>query len=91
LLSEPKRAARFSNDACNETQTHRGTLRAAKQFRQSTAEIINHESGVRERVELLENIISEAADLIEIRSPEPVAHASAPLRRDADETPRAAE
>jgi hypothetical protein len=46
---------------------------------------------VRELVELLENIISEAGDLIETRSPELVAHASAALRRYADETPRAAE
>jgi len=73
-----------------------GALRAAKQiehnpsFLQSTAEIIDRETGVRELVETLENIIAEAGDLIESRSPELVAHARAALRRYADEAPRAA-
>ena len=73
-----------------------GALRAAKQiehnpsFLQSTAEIIDSETGVRELVETLESIIAEAGDLIESRNPELVAHARAALRRYADEVPRAA-
>jgi hypothetical protein len=74
-----------------------GAMRAAKRiehnpsFIQSTAEIIDHETGVRELVELLENIIAEGGDLIENRNPELVAHARAALRRYADEVPRQAE
>ena len=74
-----------------------GALRAAKQiehnpsFLQSTAEIIDRETGVREVLEILENIITEAGDLIESRSPELVAHARAALQRYADEAPRQAE
>ena len=74
-----------------------GALRAAKQiehnpsFLQSTAETIDRETGVRELTDILENIITEAGDLIESRSPELVAQAHAALRRYADETPRAAE
>ena len=74
-----------------------GALRAAKQiepnpsFLQSTAEIIDRETGVRELTDILENIITESGDLIESRSPELAAQARAALRRYADETPRAAE
>jgi hypothetical protein len=74
-----------------------GALRAAKQiehnpsYLQSTAEIIDRETGVRELTDILENIITEAGDLIESRSPELAAQARAALRRYADETPRAAE
>jgi len=74
-----------------------GALRAAKQIEhnpsshQSAAEIIDRETGVREVLELLENIVAEAGDLIESRSPELVAHARAAFRRYADETPRQAE
>ena len=74
-----------------------GALRAAKQidrnpsFLQSTAEIIDRETGVREVLEILENIIAEAGDLIESRSPELVAHARTALRRYADETLRITE
>ena len=74
-----------------------GALRAAKQiehnpsFLQSTAEIIDRETGVRELVEMLENIIAEAGDVIESRSPELAAQARAALRRFADEAPRQAE
>ena len=73
-----------------------GALRAAKQihnlsFLQSTAEIIDRETGVREVLEILENIVAEAGDLIESRSPELAAQARAALRRYADETPRQAE
>jgi len=74
-----------------------GALRAAKQiehnpsFLQSTAETIDRETGVREVLEILENIVSEAGDLIESRSPELVAKARAALRRYADEAPRQAE
>ena len=68
-----------------------GALRAAKHierdssFVASTAEIIDRETGVREVLDILENIIAEAGDLIESRSPELVAHARAALRRYADE------
>jgi hypothetical protein len=74
-----------------------GAIRAAKQIERSpslllsTAEIIDHETGVRELVELLENIIAEGGDLIENRNPELVAHARSALRRYADELPRLAE
>ena len=83
--------------APRKTKTTDGALRAAKQiehnasFLQSTAEIIDRETGVRELVEMLENIIAEAGDLIESRSPELVAQARAVLRRFADEAPRQAE
>jgi hypothetical protein len=78
-------------------KTTDGALRAAKQiehnpsFIESTAEIIDRETGVRELVEMLENIIAEAGDLIESRSPELVAQARTALRRYADEAPRQAE
>ena len=58
-----------------------GALRAAKEiernssFVESTAEVIDRETGVRELVEIMENIIAEAGDLIESRSPELVAQA----------------
>jgi hypothetical protein len=74
-----------------------GALRAAKQierdasFVESTAEIIDRETGVRELVEILENIVAEAAYLIESRSPELVAQARAALRHFSDEAPRQAE
>ena len=74
-----------------------GALRAAKQiehnpsFLQSTAETIDRETGVREVLEILEDIVSEAGDLIESRSPELVAKARAALRHYADEAPRQAE
>ena len=54
-----------------------GAMRAAKQierdqsFVESTAEIIDRETGVRELAGMLENILAEAGDLIESRSPEP--------------------
>jgi hypothetical protein len=78
-------------------KTTDGALRAAKQiernpsFIESTAEIIDRETGVRELVEILEKIIAEAGDLIESRSPELVAQARATLRHIGDEAPRQAE
>ena len=57
----------------------------------SLPEIIDRETGVREVLEILENIIAEAGDLIESRSPELVAAARAALRRHSDETARQAE
>jgi hypothetical protein len=74
-----------------------GALRAASHIEldpsqcQSLAELIDRETGVRELVELLENIISEAGDLIENRSPELVAQARAALRHYGDEAPRQSE
>jgi len=73
-----------------------GAMRAAKQihnlpFLQSTAEIIDRETGVRELADILENIITEAGDLIESRSPELAAKARSALRRYSDESLRQAE
>jgi hypothetical protein len=74
-----------------------GALRAAKQiernlsFIESTAEVIDRETGVRELVELLENIIAEAGDLIEGRSPELVAQANIMLQHYGDGSRRQAE
>ena len=74
-----------------------GAMRAAKQierdqsFVESTAEIIDRETGVRELAGMLENILAEAGDLIESRSPELVAQARTALRHFADEAPRQAE
>jgi hypothetical protein len=72
-------------------------LRAASQLKtdasllEATAEIIDRETGLRELVELLETIISEAGDLIESRSPELVAQARAAVRQYGDPSPRRAE
>jgi hypothetical protein len=74
-----------------------GAMRAAKEiernpsFIESTADVIDRETGVRELVELLENILAEAGDLIENRSPELVAQAHAALRHSGDEARRQAE
>ena len=74
-----------------------GAIRAAKQierdpsFVQSTADLIDRETGVRELADVLERVIDEAGDLIESRSPELVARARTALRRFTDETPRQAE
>ena len=46
---------------------------------------------MREVLDILENIIAEAGDLIESRSPELVAQARAALRHFSDEAPRQAE
>jgi hypothetical protein len=54
-------------------------------------EIIDRETGVRELVEVLENILSQAGDLIEGRSPELVAQSRAMIRRFGDEGLRQAE
>jgi len=55
------------------------------------AELIDRETGIRELVEMLENIIAEAGDLIESRSPELVAKARAALRHFSDAAARQAE
>jgi len=74
-----------------------GALRAASQIDpnpsrlESTAELIEQETGVRELLEMLENIIAEAGDLIESRRPELVAQARAALRHFGDEALREAE
>ena len=74
-----------------------GALRAARQIQpnssalESTAELIDRETGLRELTDILEGIIAESGDLIETRSPELVAQARAILRRFADGTPREAE
>jgi hypothetical protein len=74
-----------------------GALRAAKEiernssFIESTAELIDRETGVRELIEILENIIAEAGDLIESRSPELVAQAHAALRHYGDDAQRQGE
>jgi hypothetical protein len=74
-----------------------GALRAARAIEQdasllrSLPELIDRETGVREILEILENIIAEAGDLIESRSPELVAAARAAVRRYADDARRHAE
>jgi hypothetical protein len=74
-----------------------GARRAASQVeqdpsrRESTAELIDRETGLRELVDILEGIIAEAGDLIDSRSPELVARARDVLRHSSDESPRQAE
>ena len=74
-----------------------GALRAAREIQpnssdlESTAELIDRETGLRELMDILEGIIAQTGDLIETRSPELVAQARATLRRFADGTPREAE
>jgi hypothetical protein len=80
--------------ATKHTKPTNGALRAAKEiernpsFVESTAEVIDRETGVRELVEILENIIAETGDLVESRSPELVARAHATLRHYGDESRR---
>jgi hypothetical protein len=80
--------------ATRRTKPTDGALRAAKEiernpsFIESTAEVIDRETGVRELVEILEHIIAEAGDLIESRSPELVAQAHTVLRHCGDESRR---
>jgi len=68
-----------------------GALRAASAIKhdasllQSLPELIDHETGVREILELLQSIIAQAGDLIESRSPELVAAARAALARYHDD------
>ena len=74
-----------------------GALRAASHLQPdsnliaTTAALIDRETGVRELLEILENIVSQAGDLIESRSPELVAQARQALRQYGDETPLQAE
>ena len=74
-----------------------GALRAATELeadgsnREATAIVIDRQTGLRELSEILEEIIAEAGDLIEGRSPELLAEARAALRRSADSAPRQAE
>jgi hypothetical protein len=78
-------------------QATAGALKAAAQiepnpaFRERIAETIDRESGLRDLLELLENILAEAGDLIESRSPELVSHARAAIRIYGDGTTRQAE
>ena len=68
-----------------------GALRASRAIQQDTSllgslpELIDHETGVREILEILQSIIAQAGDLIESRSPELVAAARAALTRYHDE------
>jgi hypothetical protein len=57
----------------------------------SLPELIDHETGVREILDILQSIIAQAGDLIESRSPELVAAARAALTRYNDEAPGEAE
>ena len=74
-----------------------GAVRAATELepdashREATANLIDRQTGLRELSEILEEIIAEAGDLIEGRSPELLAEARTALRRSADSTPRNAE
>ena len=55
------------------------------------AEIIDRQAGLRDILELLENIISDAGDLIEGRSPKLVVHAPSAVRTYGNATARQAE
>jgi hypothetical protein len=74
-----------------------GALRAATELepddsrREATANLIDHATGLRQLTDILEEILAEAGDLIETRSPELVAEARAALRRNADSVARQAE
>ena len=74
-----------------------GALRAARQLQpdsnlvESTAELIDRETGLRELMDVFEAVLAEAGDLIESRSPELVAQARAALHHYADGSPRLAE
>jgi hypothetical protein len=74
-----------------------GALRAATELeqdasrREATANLIDRVTGLRELTEVLEEIIAEAGDLVETRSPELVAAARAALRRSAGPAARQAE
>jgi hypothetical protein len=67
-----------------------GALRAAIELeqddsrREAIANLIDRTTGLRELTEILEEIIAEAGDLIETRSPELVVAARVALRRSAD-------
>ena len=71
-----------------------GAQRGARQveqnptLRESIADLIDRETGLREILDLLEEILAEAGDLIESRSPELVAHARTAIRTYGDETAR---
>jgi hypothetical protein len=68
-----------------------GALRASRAIQndasllKSLPELIDHETGVREILDILQSIIAQAGDLIESRSPELLAAARAALRRYNDE------
>jgi hypothetical protein len=68
-----------------------GALRASRAIQndasllKSLPELIDHETGVREILDILQSIITQAGDLIESRSPELVAAARAALKRYNDE------
>jgi hypothetical protein len=68
-----------------------GALRASRAIQsdasllKSLPELIDHETGAREILYILESIIAQAGDLIESRSPELVAAARAALTRYHDE------
>jgi hypothetical protein len=57
----------------------------------ATAALIDRESGLRDLTDILEEILAEAGDLIETRSPELVAHARAALLHISSPEPRQAE
>jgi hypothetical protein len=68
-----------------------GAVRASKAIQRDAAllkslpELIDRETGVREILDILQSIISQAGDLIERRSPELVTAARAALTRYDDE------
>jgi len=68
-----------------------GALRASRAIQndasllKSLPELIDHETGVRESLDILQSIIAQAGDLIESRSPELLAAARAALTRYNDE------
>jgi len=81
----------------NEHNPTEGALRAAKYIECDpslvigTAELIDRETGLNDVLDILEQIIAEAGDLIETRSPELIVLARAALRRSGDPAMRQAE
>jgi hypothetical protein len=58
---------------------------------ESTAQIIDRETGTRELIDLLDQILAQAGDLVEGRSPELAAAARAAVLHHGDRTPGRAE
>jgi hypothetical protein len=74
-----------------------GAMRAARAIQhdtsllESTAEIVDRETGMRELIDLLEQILAQAGDLVTGRSPELAAAARAAVLHNGDRTPARAE
>src|SRR5260370_10254527 len=78
-------------------QPTEGAMRAARAIQhdplllESTAEIVDRETGMRELIDLLEQILAQAGDLVSGRSPELAAAARAAVLHTGDRPPGLAE